>query len=82
MATYWTNFAKRGAPNGDGLPSWTAFSDSNPVVMYFSQTLHTGPVPGAEALKVLDEYWAQRRTPEGEAWANQTKTAGASRGRY
>jgi len=69
MATYWTNFAKYGDPNGEGVPEWPAFSDSNPVVMYFSQTPHTGPVPGEASLKVLDEYFAWRRTPEGEAWA-------------
>jgi para-nitrobenzyl esterase len=67
MATYWTNFAKRGDPNGEGVPAWPAFSDSNPVVMYFAQTPHTGPVPSAGALKVLDAYFAWRRTPEGEA---------------
>ena len=54
MATYWTNFAKHGDPNGEGLPQWPAFSDSNPVVMYFGQTPHPGPVPSAEALKALD----------------------------
>jgi len=37
--------------------------------MYFAQTPHTGPVLSAEGLKVLDEYFAWRRTPEGEAWA-------------
>jgi para-nitrobenzyl esterase len=67
MATYWTNFAKRGDPNGEGLPHWPAFSDGNPVVMYFGQTPHTGPVPSAPALKTLDAYFAWRRTPEGEA---------------
>src|SRR5450759_4443147 len=67
MATYWTNFAKRGDPNGEGLPTWPAFSDTNPSVMYFSQTPHTGPVPSAESLKVLDAYFAWRRTAEGEA---------------
>jgi para-nitrobenzyl esterase len=67
MATYWTNFAKRGDPNGEGVPGWPAFSDANPTVMYFAQTPHTGPVPSADALKVLDGYFAWRRTPEGEA---------------
>lgn len=69
MATYWTNFAKYGDPNGKGLPVWPAFSDSNPVLMYFSQTPKTGPVPSAESLKVLDAYFAWRRTPEGDSWA-------------
>ena len=69
MATYWTNFAKRGNPSGDGVPEWPAFSDANPVVMYFNKTPHTGPVPSAESLKSLDAYFAWRRTPEGEKWA-------------
>ncbi len=65
MATYWTNFAKYGNPNGKGVPNWPAFSDQNPVLMYFSQTPHTGPVPSEAGLKTLDEYFAWRRTPEG-----------------
>lgn len=69
MSSYWTNFAKYGDPNGKGLPEWPAFSDANPEVMYFSQTPHVGPVPSAESLKVLDEYFTWRRTPEGAAWA-------------
>ena len=69
MSTCWVNFAKHGDPNSDGVPNWPAFSDANPVVMYFSQTPHTGPVPSAEALKSLDAYFAWRRTPEGEAFA-------------
>ncbi len=69
IATYWTNFAKYGNPNGNGVPDWPAFSDANPVVMYFNQTAHTGPVPSAESLKVLDAYFKWRRTSEGDAWA-------------
>jgi para-nitrobenzyl esterase len=67
MATYWTNFAKYGDPNGHGLPQWPAFSDANPQVMYFAQTPHAGTVPSADSLKVLDAYFAWRRTPEGAA---------------
>jgi para-nitrobenzyl esterase len=69
MATYWTNFAKRGDPNGPGLPQWPAFSDRTPEVMYFNQKPYVGPVPSADSLKVLDAYYAWRRTPEGDAWA-------------
>ncbi|MDR3703305.1 MAG: carboxylesterase family protein [Candidatus Sulfopaludibacter sp.] len=68
LATYWTNFAKRGDPNGEGVPRWPVFSDANPTLMYFAQTPHTGPVPSADALKVLDQYFAWRRTPDGEAF--------------
>jgi para-nitrobenzyl esterase len=69
MATYWTNFAKHGDPNGEEVPVWPPFSDAHPSVMYFSQTTHTGPVPSARSLKSLDAYFAWRRTPEGEGWA-------------
>ena len=65
MATYWTNFAKRGDPNGAGQPAWPAFSDRRPVVMYFSGAPKTGPVPSASSLRVLDGYFAWRRRPEG-----------------
>jgi para-nitrobenzyl esterase len=67
MSTYWVNFAEHGDPNGDSVPAWPAFSDSSPQVMYFSQTPHVGPVPSADSLKVLDGYFAWRRTPEGNS---------------
>jgi para-nitrobenzyl esterase len=67
MATYWTNFARFGDPNGAGVPAWPAFTDANPQVMYLSATPHPGPVPSEPALKVLDGYFAWRRTPAGEA---------------
>jgi para-nitrobenzyl esterase len=69
MATYWTNFAKYGNPNGQGVPEWPAFTIENPLVMYFSRTSYVGPVPSPESLEVLDAYFEWRRTPEGEAWA-------------
>lgn len=30
MATYWTNFAKHGAPNGKGVPKWPQFTAKSP----------------------------------------------------
>lgn len=69
LATYWTNFAKYGNPNGNTVPDWPAFSETNPVLMYFGPTPHTGPVPDAGSLNVLDAYFKWRRTPEGAAWA-------------
>jgi para-nitrobenzyl esterase len=65
MATYWTNFAKYGDPNGKDMPQWPAFSDRSPELMYFAGTPHTGPVPNEQGLKALDSYFAWRRSPEG-----------------
>jgi para-nitrobenzyl esterase len=65
MATYWTNFAKYGDPNGKAVPKWPPFSDRNPELMYFAGTPHIGPVPNEEGLKALDAYFAWRRSPEG-----------------
>ena len=62
MATYWTNFAKKGNPNGEGLPQWPVFKDPEPTVMYLDSTPHTGPVPNMDKLTVLDEYFAWKRT--------------------
>ncbi len=69
VATYWVNFAKRGDPNGAGVPTWPQFTEDNRQVMYFNNKPLPGPVPGVSALEVLDTYFAWRRTPEGEAWA-------------
>ena len=75
IATYWTNFAKRGDPNGGGVPKWPAFSDTHPTVMVLKWPPHTGPVPSEEGLKGLDTYFAWRRTPEGEAFVRQKSQA-------
>jgi len=69
VSTYWTNFAKRGNPNGPGVPAWPEFTKSSREVMHFHDAAFVGPVPSAAALEVLDSYFAWRRTPEGAAWA-------------
>lgn len=70
IGTYWTNFAKHGHPNGEGVPEWLAFSHEDPKVMYLTgPSPYMGPVPGAASLEVLDDYFKWRRTQEGQAWA-------------
>jgi para-nitrobenzyl esterase len=69
VATYWTNFAKHADPNGPGVPFWPRFTGRERPVMHFHNTATVGGVPSADALEVLDRYFAWRRTPEGEAWA-------------
>ena len=69
VSTYWTNFAKRGDPNGPGVPVWPQYTATERRVMYFHNEARPGPVPSAGALDVLDSYFTWRRTPEGAAWA-------------
>jgi para-nitrobenzyl esterase len=70
MAIYWTNFAKYGNPNGNGVPTWPAFTNSKPSVMYFEKTPYIGSVPSEKSLEVLDKYFNWRFTSEGAAWGN------------
>ena len=70
MGKYWTNFAKTGNPNGEGVPTWQEFNNENQSVMYLTgPTPYEGKTPSLEAMKVLDSYFAWRRTPEGKEWA-------------
>jgi para-nitrobenzyl esterase len=64
MSSYWTNFAKRGDPNGPGLPAWPAFTASDQRVMYFDGVSEARPLPNTTQLKALDEYFADRRAPQ------------------
>lgn len=69
MSTYWTNFAKRGNPNGDGVPQWPQFTTDDHRVMYFHDQAKVGPVPDEIAVMVLNQYFAWRRSAEGQSWA-------------
>jgi len=62
IMTYWTNFAKRGDPNGGSLPHWQSFTARHPVVMHFDGTPQLGAVPNLKQLEALDAYYAWRRS--------------------
>lgn len=36
LCDYWTNFAKTGDPNGDGLPPWPRYTAAEPVALHFT----------------------------------------------
>jgi para-nitrobenzyl esterase len=73
MATYWTNFAKYGTPNGNGLPNWPAFTNASAKVMHFTSAPTVGGVANLHKLEVLNAYFAWRRTPQGKAWVKNHK---------
>ncbi len=58
MISYWTNFAKNGDPNGEGLPEWPVYRKGEKTVMYLKGTEHeTIDVPDAERLQFMEEYF-------------------------
>ena len=68
MRTYWTNFVKTGDPNGPALPKWPAFNGTNPEVLHIeAENTKAGPLVNENGLKVLDEFFAWRRTGGSEA---------------
>jgi para-nitrobenzyl esterase len=66
MMTYWSNFAKTGNPNGEGLPAWPVFSEAHPAAMHFDAA---GPALGGisnlDKLVAVDGYFAWLRQAGG-----------------
>jgi len=64
VSSYWVNFAKKGDPNGPGLPNWPAFTNASQQVMDLDDPSKAIDVPNLQKLEVLDGYFAWRREAE------------------
>ncbi len=58
---YWTNFAKRGNPNGPGLDEWPAFTREHPQALHFDSTIRVGGVANLDQLEAIDAFFADAR---------------------
>lgn len=64
MTAYWTNFVKRGDPNGPGLPRWPAAGADGAPLMILRDRQQIGRPDRPEALGVFDAVYGQlRRLP-------------------
>jgi len=61
MATYWTNFAKTGDPNGAPLPRWPRFTSADGRVLYLGSPIAVNGVADLGTLSVFDAVYAQLR---------------------
>jgi len=59
MGDYWTQFAKTGDPNMEGLPEWPAFSRAEQLNMVFGPKIDATPVERADAYDIFERYWMQ-----------------------
>lgn len=59
MISYWTNFAKTGDPNGEGLPHWPTFEPANQTVLLIDNSgARAAPVANAADLSAIDRVYA------------------------
>jgi para-nitrobenzyl esterase len=57
MVRYWTNFAKTGDPNGQGVPVWPAFDSTNTATQVVGPVPVTQPGIDNERLDVMGLIW-------------------------
>jgi para-nitrobenzyl esterase len=63
MAAYWTNFAKRGDPNGADLPAWPRFTAERPRLMRLKSPPTAAEVENRRQLDLIGELIASVRQP-------------------
>ena len=64
MRNYWINFVKTGNPNGQGLPSWPAVTESKSAVwMVFGDKATQKDNIHAEKMAFIDKLWRARVAP-------------------
>lgn len=57
MSDYWSNFAKKGNPNGKGLVLWEPFDPGNEKVMILDKTLESKALPSQKQIMFWERYF-------------------------
>ena len=58
MSGYWTNFAKNGDPNGEGLPAWPGYAADTDVALEISATPRETADLRKAKLDIMDRFYA------------------------
>jgi para-nitrobenzyl esterase len=61
MARYWTNFARKGDPNGPGLPPWPRYAGADAEVLHLDDVVAAGPLPVTAGLTAIDHLYSLAR---------------------
>jgi para-nitrobenzyl esterase len=61
MADYWTNFARTGDPNGEGLPDWPAFDSSDRRALHLGADYRAAHVDNERSIESIDRLYAAVR---------------------
>ncbi len=56
MVKYWTNFAKNGDPNGEGLPKWNMRSVDSTELLQLDTKIEMVQDPNEKIYEVIDKY--------------------------
>jgi para-nitrobenzyl esterase len=61
MVSYWTNFARSGDPNGDGLPQWGKFNTDEQQIMELGDNIGMIVNPRIQSMEFLNIFSAAQR---------------------
>jgi para-nitrobenzyl esterase len=61
MATYWTNFARTGDPNGAGLPSWPRYESGKHRVLHLDEAIRETAEMWRARYEAIDAYVQKQR---------------------
>ena len=67
MTGYWTNFAKTGDPNGEGLPPWPAYATDTDLALEIAAEPKVVAELRKAKLDIMDRFYAAQRASGGEA---------------